>query len=86
MPPEADGAAVAELARQCLSAVPPGTTHALVQGEFTLVLELVWRLQDRGVTCLAATTERQTTDHGDGRRTSTFRFVRFRPYATRTEA
>jgi len=80
VPPDADEAAIDQLAEDCLSKVPPEATHALVQGEFTLTVALVRRLQARGVTCLAATSVRQVEDAGDGRRTSTFRFVRFRGY------
>jgi CRISPR-associated protein Csx16 len=60
--------------------LPPTSTHALVQGEFTLAFEIVRRLQERNITCLAATTKRHVEDSGEGRKTSTFRFVRFRSY------
>jgi hypothetical protein len=81
VPPDADEKAIAALAEECAAKVPPETSHALVQGEFTLTVELVRRLQARGITCLAATSEREVEENGDGRRVSTFRFVRFRAYS-----
>ncbi|MBX6330150.1 MAG: hypothetical protein IRY89_16465 [Pseudolabrys sp.] len=60
--------------------VPPETSHALVQGEFTLTVELVRRLQSRGITCLAATSKRDVEEGSAGRRVATFTFVRFRAY------
>jgi CRISPR-associated protein Csx16 len=83
VPPEADPADVTTLADNVvvrLFCEIPGTTHAMVQGEFTLAFEIVRRLQARGVTCLAATTERVVAEADEGRKTSTFRFVRFRAY------
>ena len=80
VPPEADGDAVAKLADDVLAQLPPGTTHALVQGEFTLTMELVRRLQDRGIRCLAATTVRDVETREDGSQLRRFRFVRFRDY------
>lgn len=68
------------LAIQCVAKVPSETSHALVQGEFTLTIELVRRLQARGITCLAATSKRDVEEGADGRRVSTFTFVRFRAY------
>src|SRR5579871_3327817 len=81
VPPDADENAIAALAEECLAKVPPETSHALVQGEFTLTVELVRRLQARGITCLAATSTRNVEDDADGRRVSAFAFVRFRAYA-----
>jgi CRISPR-associated protein Csx16 len=81
VPPEASERDLAAFAEACVTRVPTGATHALVQGEFTLAFEIVRRLQERGVTCLAATTDRHVEDSGEGRKTSTFRFVRFRAYS-----
>jgi len=36
VPPDADEKAIAALAEECAAKVPPETSHALVQGEFTL--------------------------------------------------
>lgn len=52
----------------------------LVQGEMTLVYMLVDLLRMEGIQAVAATTERVSVDNPDGTKTSTFRFVQFRPY------
>jgi CRISPR-associated protein Csx16 len=80
VPPDADEKAIEALAEECVAKVPPETSHALVQGEFTLTVELVRRLQARGITCLAATSRRDVEEGCDGRRVSAFTFVRFRAY------
>jgi CRISPR-associated protein Csx16 len=80
VPPDADEKEIEVLAEECVAKIPPETSHALVQGEFTLTVELVRRLQARGTTCLAATSKRDVEEGGDGRRVSTFTFVRFRAY------
>ncbi len=80
VPPAADEKEIEALAETCMAQIPPETSHALVQGEFTLTVELVRRLQARGITCLAATSMRNV-EEADGRRVSTFAFVRFRAYA-----
>lgn len=81
VPPDADEKAIEALAETCMAHIPPETSHALVQGEFTLTVELVRRLQARGITCLAATSTRNVYEDTNGRRVSTFTFVRFRAYA-----
>jgi len=81
VPPDADEKAIEALAETCMAQIPPETSHALVQGEFTLTVELIRRLQARGVRCLAATSTRDVEEDADGRRVSTFTFVRFRAYA-----
>lgn len=78
--PDADEKTIKALAESCVAGMPPETSHALVQGEFTLTVELVRRLQARGITCLAATSSREVDEDAAGRRTSTFTFVRFRAY------
>jgi hypothetical protein len=60
--------------------LPPEVSHALVQGEFTLTLAIVLRLQRRGIVCLAATSERRTDTLAFGRKASSFAFGRFRAY------
>jgi hypothetical protein len=80
VPAAADEKAIETFARECIARVPREATHALVQGELTLTVELVRRLQARGITCLAATSTRDVEEANDGRRLSAFRFVRFRPY------
>ena len=81
VPPDVDEKAIEALAEKCMAQIPPETSHALVQGEFTLTVELVRRLQARGITCLAATSTRNVDEDINGRRVSTFTFVRFRAYA-----
>jgi CRISPR-associated protein Csx16 len=80
VPPEASEKDLAAIAQAFVAQLSPNATHALVQGEFTLAFEIVRRLQERNITCLAATTERQVEEADKGRKTSTFRFVRFREY------
>lgn len=53
------------------------TVH--VMGEMTFTYAVVRRLQTRGITCVASTTERIVVE-ADGKRTYTFRFSRFREY------
>lgn len=80
VPADTDEAAIGAMAEDVVAHLPPDVSHALVQGEFTLTLALVQRLQRRGIVCLAATTERRTDTLADGRKASTFAFVRFRAY------
>ncbi len=80
VPPDADGTWIEQKAEEVLASLPPETTHALVQGEFTLTMALVKRLQARGIRCLAATSERRVSRTEDGRELREFRFVRFRDY------
>jgi hypothetical protein len=80
VPPDADEARVGEIAQACVAQIPAGATHALVQGEFTLTAELVRRLQARGIVCLAATSAREVDEAEAGRRTTVFKFARFRRY------
>jgi CRISPR-associated protein Csx16 len=78
--PRTGSRGVLELARSVLEQIPGGTTHAMVQGEFTLSFTLVRRLQRAGVICVAATTLRETVPVDEGRMIARFRFVRFRRY------
>jgi hypothetical protein len=80
VPPAASLADVEKMALDLSVEVPAETSHALVQGEFTLAFELVRRLQARGIICLAATTERRTEVAPNGAKTSVFTFVQFRAY------
>jgi CRISPR-associated protein Csx16 len=80
VPPDADEARVGKIAEECIAQIPAGATHALVQGEFTLTMELVGRLQARGIVCFAATSAREVEEAEGGRRMSVFKFVRFRRY------
>ena len=80
VPPDADPGWIEAAAAAFEDSLPPETTHALVQGEFTLTMALVKRLQEKGIRCLAATTERAVEKTEDGREVRAFRFVRFREY------
>jgi hypothetical protein len=85
VPPEADGAAVATLARSLADrAVLLGAGGAFVATDFTLTVCLVRELQVRGVRCFNATTHREAAEkvHADGavEKRSVFRFVAWREY------
>lgn len=80
VPPDADEKAIEIIAEECVAYFPRETSHALVLGEFTFTVELVRRLQARGITCLAATSTRNVEEDVEGQRVSAFTFVRFRPY------
>ncbi len=53
------------------------TVH--IMGEMTFTYMMVQRLKSMGIRCVASTTERDVEEH-DGKKTSEFRFVRFREY------
>jgi hypothetical protein len=81
--PETEAVDIADLAERTVEdvvAAYPGVTHPMVQGEFTLALALVLRLQRRGVVCLSATTKREVLDENGDTKTSRFDFVRLREY------
>lgn len=78
--PNAVNEDIGGLVEACLAKVPAGASHAMVQGEFTLVYALVRALQRQGTVCFAATTERDTCMGDAGEVTHRFRFVRFREY------
>lgn len=80
VPPEADEAAVAQLAERVCASIPIEATCAMVMGEFTLTMELVACLRRRGVCCVAATSRRHVEELPDGRKMVHFQFVRFRRY------
>ena len=88
VPPEADTAQIEEMADRLIASlhsmdmgVPwEFAKAAMVQGEFTLAVALVRRLQQCGIPCYAATTQRVVETDSEGRKVSTFRFVRFRAY------
>jgi CRISPR-associated Csx2 family protein len=54
------------------------TVH--VMGEMTLTYELVSKLKEVGIRCVASTTKRDVTENADGTRTCKFNFVKFREY------
>lgn len=81
VPPDLDEQGLIRLADRVLERIPAETTHAMVQGEFTLTHLLVERLERRGITCVAATSRRDVQADKDGSRVVRFRFVRFRRYS-----
>jgi CRISPR-associated protein Csx16 len=78
--PEMGTEEIEKIADDFLKKLPENTTHAMVMGEFVLTHILVKKLQRQGIVCLAATTERRTTENA-GVKTSVFDFVTFRPYS-----
>ncbi len=86
VPPEADEGAVTELAAKTLTDLAARVdlavvAAAMVAGEPTLCVHLVAGLQEWGVPCVAATTERRTVVGADGVKVSVFGFRRFRGWA-----
>lgn len=51
-----------------------------IMGEMTFVFDMVTKLKKLGFTCIASTTERNVKDLGNGRRMTSFKFVKFREY------
>lgn len=82
--PHFDSHVIAELAQQIAGQLPPGVFAAMVQGESTLTFAIVSILKHRGIPCFAAASARvsssETLPSGSIRKTSEFRFVRFREY------
>ena len=54
------------------------TVH--IMGELNFVFHVVTRLKERGIECVASTTERHVEENADGSSTRHFDFVRFRRY------
>lgn len=79
VPPEASLEEVEALAKATVAQLPAGLSQALVMGEHTLVPCLVALLQQRGVTCYATTSVRNSQQDGP-HKSSRFDFVAFRPY------
>lgn len=52
-----------------------------IMGEMTFTHCLVNKLQAAGIECVASTTRREVIMEEDGRKTSVFEFVRFRPFS-----
>ena len=63
---------------QKIRGIDPIAIH--IMGELTFTLNLVNQLKAIGFSCVASTTERIATTDEFGNKTSTFRFVQFRPY------
>lgn len=54
------------------------TVHLM--GEMTFTVQLVKKLQNSGITCVASTSVRTVTDLGNGSKNVIFKFERFRIY------
>lgn len=63
----------------------PAPRGVHIMGELTLCFALIKRLQERGISCIASTTERLSVDNGSTR-VSEFRFCRFREYPRLADA
>lgn len=72
-------ALVCEYEKTILQKTANHTPIVHVMGEMNFTYALVKRLRQRGITCVASTTERVVDEH-DGQKTSTFKFVKFRRY------
>jgi len=83
VPPEADKNDIIRMAIDVIRECPKDAVAIMVQGEHTLTARLVaqFLLFRPHIRCYAATSERRVIDHGDGRKTAEFRFVRFREYS-----
>lgn len=84
VPSAATTAEVVQMAEQVAAQVFADCEQAMVQGEMTLTLAIVRALQARGITCLAACSDRKTVEKvqpdGSTVKTATFEFVQFRAY------
>ena len=74
---------IMHLVKDCtetIMGIKEGETVVHVMGEMTFTHNLVNALIERGVMCLASTTERNIIMLPDGRKISEFKFVQFREY------
>lgn len=56
------------------------TVHLM--GEFTMTAALLQRFQQRGIVCVASTTERIVSETEPGKKVAEFKFVKFRKYCS----
>ena len=85
VPADMDEAGVARLADETAERILAQRPAAvLCQGEFTLAFAVTERLKAKGVTVLAASSDRvietERDENGETRKVSVFRFTRFRRY------
>ena len=85
VPADMDEAGVARLADETAERILAQQPAAvLCQGEFTLAFAVTERLKAKGVTVLAASSDRalvtEEDENGGTRKVTVFRFVRFRKY------
>ena len=74
---------ILHLVQECtrvIMGIKEGETVVHVMGEMTFTYNMVNALKNKGITCLASTTERITTMTSDGKKVSEFKFVQFREY------
>ncbi len=85
VPADMDEAGVARLADEAVARIMAHhPTAVLCQGEFTLAFAVTERLKAKGVTVLAASSDRvlmkEEDENGETRKVTVFRFTRFRKY------
>lgn len=85
VPADMDEAGVARLADEAVERIMAHRPVAvLCQGEFTLAFAVTERLKAKGVTVLAASSDRalvtEVDENGGTRKVTVFRFTRFRKY------
>lgn len=71
------------LVKECTATIlglMEGNTVVHVMGEMTFTYNIVNALKEKGIMCLASTTERNTVMMPDGKKISEFKFVQFREY------
>lgn len=73
-----------ESVQKCLALLHRSSQDACnaihIMGEFTFTYLFVKEMERHNIACVASTTERIVTDHPDGSKTTTFKFVQFRGY------
>lgn len=56
------------------------TLFVHLMGEMSLTFALIKRLHEKGISCVASTSERKVVEYEPGRKEVIFQFVRFRQY------
>ena len=85
VPPAASEKEVEAMAKACVESILACSPDCVMcSGEFTLCFAVVKALQEQGIPCVCACTDRkvevQKDADGNVRKTSVFRFVKFRKY------
>ena len=71
------------LVKECtetILGITDGNVVVHVMGEMTFTYNIVNALKEKGITCLASTSERNIIMTPDGKKISEFKFVQFREY------
>ena len=80
--PHAHSHTIKSMAKQLVEEIvmehDPAVVH--VMGEMVLTYHLVTLFKEKGIMCVASTTERNTIENPDGTKTVRFDFVQFRMY------